>query len=370
MDKKFTKKNLGIVLGVILGIIVLLSTVILVTNVFKPKSETKNEKVNDAELARAMEYARVEEGEEKVQITNGAGEKENFGYVEFDAFFLRDLNGDGYAEGVRGTCKEIGKNDTLYMELNVLTKGYLKDGKITINGDRNFYFETAIVKDKEIKENYIGTDVNKIELNQINNGTQKLITGIVKSKIGTNINNYSKIGSVTLTGIHVEELEDGSTIETPIEKTVNFDIDWYGEVKCSIINLRQTKNLSDTINENAEEISLKFDIDLKETKEQLLKKTSSIKAEIPELNGYAPIRVEITNRIVTYEYDNQTRILTARSEGTVEEDGRIISYPISSYSINAVYPIEAYETIGEDTIHWDGPGEGHVEGVNDLISEV
>ena len=71
-----------------------------------------------AENRRAMNYEQVQEGDEIVENTNGA--------VNFDAFFLRDLTGDGYAESIRGTSKEIGKEDTLYMELNVQTEGYLK----------------------------------------------------------------------------------------------------------------------------------------------------------------------------------------------------------------------------------------------------
>ena len=325
-----------------------------------------------------MTYDRVQEGEEKVQVENEAGELKDFDYVQFDAFFLRDLNGDGYAESIRGTCKEIGKQDTLYMELNVLTKGYLKNGKITINRDRNFYFETAIVKDKEIKQNYIGTNIDVIELNDIKNGTQKLLTGIVKSgnyaynkaeAIGSNINNYSKINSITLTGTHVEEKEDGTTVETPIQKTVNFNIDWYGTVGCTITNTSQTSRLSNTINEAKGEISLGFNINIKETKEQLKTKTSQIKAEIPELNEYAPIRVEVTNTKVTYEYDGETRILTATSEGTVTEDGTISSYPSNSYNVIVTYPIEAYESLGVDTVQIKIPVQAQYFGYNNPNNE-
>ena len=155
-----------------------------------------------AENRRAMNYEQVQEGDEVVENTNGA--------VEFDAFFLRDLTGDGYAESIRGTSKEIGKEDTLYMELNVQTEGYLKNAKIEINGE-NFYLQTALPKDDELKDSYVGNNIKTIEFNDLSNGTQKLLTGIVRSgdysyssrkaeAIGNNINNYSKVNSVTLTG--------------------------------------------------------------------------------------------------------------------------------------------------------------------------
>lgn len=50
------------------------------------------------------------------------------------------------------------------MEVNVLTNGSFINGKITINSD-NFYLQTAIPKDSEIKNNYIGSNTKEIELN-------------------------------------------------------------------------------------------------------------------------------------------------------------------------------------------------------------
>ena len=101
------------------------------------------------ELAKAMTYPQVEDGENAVNGTDN---------VKFDAFFLRDLNGDGDAEGIRGTSKEIGSEDTLYMELNVQTGGYLENAKITINGE-NFYLQTALPEDEQLLQSYIGNNV-------------------------------------------------------------------------------------------------------------------------------------------------------------------------------------------------------------------
>ena len=154
-------------LGIIFSLIILagLITGIVIFNLNRIKSGI------NPEIARSMTYEEVKEGVEIVE------EAPN---VKFDAFFLRDLDGDGYAESIRGTCKEIGKEDTLYMELNVETAGYLKNGKITINGE-NFYLQTSLPKDDELKDNYIGNNIKTIEFNDIANGTQKMITGIVRS---------------------------------------------------------------------------------------------------------------------------------------------------------------------------------------------
>ena len=176
--EKSKKVKLFSGLGVILIAIVMLLVFILSGK--ENKINKQEVGIMDPELARAMTYEEVKEGDE---IVEGA---EN---VRFDAFFLRDLNADGYAESIRGTCKEIGSEDTLYMELNVVTAGYLKDAKIEVNGE-NFYLQTALPKDNELKDNYVGNNIKKIEFNDIVNGTQKMLTGIVRS--GDYTSSYNK----------------------------------------------------------------------------------------------------------------------------------------------------------------------------------
>ena len=162
----------------------------------------------------------------------------------------------GYAEKLRGTCREVSGTDTLYMNLNVLTNGTLENGKITINS-KNMKLSTALVKDGVIKENYISEDTRVIELNTINYGTQKLISGAIKaSEFGNNINNYSQINSVVLTGTHVAE--DGT--RTEINKSVNFIVDWHGKVQASIYNYTGTQNIDNIVSGANQDITLSFSI--------------------------------------------------------------------------------------------------------------
>ena len=161
---------------------------------FLSKAKINNLKLNlSPENQRAINYGQYQDGDEAVDGTDN---------VKFNAFFLRDLNGDGYAEKLKGTCKEVGKEDTLYMEIIVQTAGKLKNGKIEING-QNFYFQTVLPKDNELKSSYIGSDIKLIEFEDLNNGTQKMLADIVKSgdysydsakysSIGSNVNNYSR----------------------------------------------------------------------------------------------------------------------------------------------------------------------------------
>ncbi len=309
------------------------------------------------ELAKAMTYDQVQDGEEIVDGTDD--------HVNFDAFFLRDLNSDGNAESIRGTSKRIGEEDTLYMEISVNTAGYVKDGKITVNGT-NSYLQTALPKDDELKENYIGT-VKTIEFNNLNNGTQKLLTGSIKDSIGNNINNYSKVNSVTFTGTYVNENNE----EIAIEKTVEFNVDWYGETKAEIYSTSSTKtNLSDRINEEEGIISLDFTINTREANQELILKINHTEAEIPQLNGYDPINVTYTGN-ATFNYDAETRKVVLEREAVVSEDGTVTTSVArtNSYTIKVVYPLEAYESIGEDTVSIRIPVNTRYDGYNNPSEE-
>ena len=154
----------------------------------------------DSETLRAMNYEQIKDTGNYVNYINEDGTIGNeCNFIEFSAFFTRDLDGDGYAERLNGTCKNLSDTDTLYAEVNVLTKGHLEDGKITLNAN-NFKWKTAIVSDNIVEGDYIG-ETSEIKLkSQVQNGSQKLLWGTISQNIGNNINNYSKISSMTLTG--------------------------------------------------------------------------------------------------------------------------------------------------------------------------
>ena len=362
---KSENKNLNVKLIPMLTVLIALIVVAVILGVQTVRTQSGT---ITAELAKARTYEQVEEGDEIVE------EAPN---VRFDAFFLRDLNNDGYAESIRGTCKEIGAEDTLYMELNVQTAGYLKDGKITINGE-NFYLQTALPKDDELKDNYIGNNIKTIELNDIANGTQKMLTGIVRSgdysyssrkadAIGKNINNYSKVNSVTLTGTYVGE--DGS--QTEISKTVEFNVDWYGTTTATIYTTNQSQNIENTINEANKEISLNFTVYTEETDKELILSKNHIEGEIPTLNDYAPIRVEYTGSNAVFEYNAETRTFRIDREAVVGENGEVSTSLSRSnnYGIRVVYPLEAYQTLGTETVTIKIPVKTYYEGHNNPSEE-
>ncbi len=314
-------------------------------------------------LSRLQSYELVQDGDEEVhEGTDGTGAL--IPAVTFDAFFLEDTNGDGDAESVRGTCREIGTDANFYMELRVIEQGTLKDAKITINSN-NFYLNTSIVKDNVIKENYISSNTKEIAFNELGNGAQAFLTASVRSgdytnasrrtaAIGNDTSKYSKENSVTFSGTYV----DSNNVEHKFSKTVNFMVDWYGEVNANITPQAQTVTTEDFNNLVSDEgLTLNFDIKVTETNNQLNMYGSYISGTIPELNGYKPTSVKISGTNVTFNYNEETGEFTAQREAVVNSSGIITSnaYTSSSsstktntFNFTIVYPLEAYQAMGED----------------------
>ncbi len=372
-------------------------------------------KVNNLVYSSELERAEIEQMRTYDQVEKDDSKIENCPNIEFDAFFTRDLDGDGYSEGIRGSCIQIGKEDTLYMELHINDGGIFKNGKISINSD-NFYFDTALPKSDDIKENAISNNTKEIFLTDTdtNQGTGKQITltGAVRSgnydsprsiasAIGNDITKMSNNAesknrdSVTLTGTYVSVNEAGEAVETEINKTVYFNLDWYGTTSASLPNYlgsgsynykRQEYNINDIIDEENQEIHLDFKILTRENNYQLNLSNSELKINLPEIQGYSPIRVESENAEVKYIYDetNPEKILGAvLNKKAVLNENNIITenaytdtyaysnafYRYNIFKLKVTYPIDAYNKMGADAIQLRLPIQAHYEGYNNPNSE-
>lgn len=377
-EKRFRK---NVVIGAIIIALLIAMTILVMLIIGKNNSRGETEKIADSELARSMTYNQVQNGEE---VTNCE-------YVNFDAFFLKDLNQDGIAEGVRGTCKEIGKSDVLYMNLNVLTNGYLKDAKIIINGD-NFYFQSIIPKDDEIKENAIGTNIKEIKFNDIKNGTQKLLTGIVNSgsymyssdknkALNNATTNMSAVNSVVLEGTHVSD--DGT--ETQVYKKIDFNVDWYGTAKATINDwylkksyLNQELDLSEMINNEENEFTMNFDLLTSETENELLLKDVVAEVDVPEINGILPSKVEVEGTNIKYDYDEENKKIKIEKQAETDANNKIIaeaydfktgSTRYNKFKIKLVYPLEAYIALNEEILDVKVPVSVYYDGFNNTNKE-
>ena len=355
---------------IILGIVVVLAVMLLSVTGYKLLNKKGEE---DPEILRSRTYQQVEEGDEAIDGTD---------YVTFDAYYLRDLDGDGYAEKLRGTCREVGTQDTLYMDLNVLTNGTLEDAKITING-KNFYFSTAIVKDSVIAQDYVGTNTKEIKLNNVTSGTQKLIFGMVQSgdytredlkaaAIGNDTNKYSiEDNTITLTGTHVSDNGE----RTEISKTVYLTNDWHGTTRTELYMPSWIKNqeydIATAIDETNQKLNLTFKVNPRELDKELIINKNHVEVELPLINGYAPTNVSVKNQNTSTSYDENTRIFTIESISTLNESGYVTSTVSRDieYEINVEYPLEAYTTLGEDAIAINIPIKAYYEGYNNENEE-
>ena len=361
-EKGFSKKK---IISIAIFAVAVIATIIAIVVNQTSEQSSKKKVVVDSELARAMTYDQFVDGDEAVDGTDN---------VKFSAFFLRDVNNDGYAEKIKGTCKQIGNEDTLYMEVNVQTEGILKNGKIEIDG-KNFYLATTAPKDNELKDNYIGSDIKTLEFNDMVNGTQKLLTGIVRSgdysysslkanAIGSNINNLSRDDNkVTFTGTYVDS--DGNEIE--INKEINLQMDWYGTTSASISTSTSAYyDLQDRQNEEEGTLTLTAGIQAKENNNQLIIKRNYVEGTIPKLNGYSPISVTTESSVDSFYYNETSGYFRMSRVSDVDENGdmtRSISGD-NKYNLKIVYPLEAYKSLDMSIVTIDIPVMTYYEGYN------
>ena len=321
-EKRVIKKST--LIKTILLCLVLIAMLVCFSVAKKVKREKQIVLANgDMELLRAMSYEEL----------NNSDELTNSDFVRFSAFFLRDTDLDGYANKIKGTAKEVGTSDTLYMSLAVLAEGTLKDGTIEIIGE-NFYFQTALIDDEVIDGNYIDANTSLINLKDVRVGTQKLFFGNVRSgnysngqhtaAIGNDISKYSKVNKVILRGVHVKD--DGT--ETYVVKEVEFPVDWYSTVKTEIPftyagdneNKYQHYGIGNLVDEKNQIVKTTFKVVAQEINNKLLLSKSYIEAEIPLLNDYEPLTVEVKGTNIGFEYDPVTRIVKAYRDATVNGD--------------------------------------------------
>lgn len=350
--KQRRKKNQFYTFITAIILIIGLSTGILVT--------TKKEKLfteANPELLRSQTYKTVNTEEDKI-ITSLEDESE-IG-VFFDAFFKKDIDGDGILDLIRGTCNKIGNSADLYMELGVQDGWYIKDSRIIINSE-NFYFNTSIIQDDEISTNYISTNTQLIEFNQINGEITKALNGSIRSgdyssastkasAIGDDTSKYSKENSITFIGVAV----DSEGVEKKFQKNVQFTVDWYGEINCEIDSTIQSYENLESLRKD-DGLYLTFPITTKETLNEVIMEGSFISGTIPSLNGYKPLSVEISGTNVSYEYNDETGEFRAQRIAEKDENGIITSNAYyeqdgetryNRYEFLVVYPVEAYDELG------------------------
>ena len=119
------------------------------------------------------------------------------------------------------------------------------------------------------------------------------------------------------------------------------------------------------------ELSLEFTIYTEEINKELILSKNYVEGQIPELNGYKPLRVEYTGSNGVLNYDAQTMTFTIDKNAQANEEGNITTSIARSnnYEIKVIYPVEAYQELGQEAIQIRIPVKTYFEGYNNQNEE-
>ena len=302
-------------------------TVMGVVNVFSVGNRLTKLSLKEDETTKA--YRIFNDYDKKTQSAN----------VEFLAFFMDSGN------RTSGTKASIKNGTNLYISLNVMNEGYLKNGRVSISSN-NFTWDTNISSSNAFVDTYYRGVVNTINLaDKVSSGNQSIFTGrVYKNSYSNDVNSYNGTGSVTFSGIYV----DNAGNETPINKTIDLNVDWTGDVESKI--QQGTQKISPNITKDS--IDFNFYISNSETKKQLILDENIVTAELPLINGNAPTGVTVNNRNASYTYNSSTRILTITNSATLNSSGKVIRElsDINNYYVTVSYAGSALNSSTTGTI--------------------
>ena len=345
----------------ILGAISIIAMVAILLLTAVVKTKNKQAKLTP-EMKRTMQYE---------ELSDEAQKADPNGYVLFGAYFAEDTDGDGEANKVLGSCRRVGDTNTLRLDLSVKGKGYLEGGKITIT-NQNFRNRMQVLKDSVLKQNYISDNVREIEFNNVNAGTNEFLTGIISAAI-SNPNDYTKTVSVRLTGNHVwfpdpNNLEE--KIVTPIDKTINLTIDWYGTARADVSGEYKevfieeyNKNYIERVSTYEEkERPINFTVTTRETNRELIVKKNVVTVKFPALYGYYPTRVSAIGGV--YDNESHTLTITTNSSNANNELNITVLYPQEAYNL-----LKPYDTITMPvTSYYEAYNNSNAEFTNPYIT--
>ncbi len=258
----------------------------------------------------------------------------NNGIVKFGAYFLKDIDEDGYNERLLGSCNKVDGSDTLVLDLNISGDGVLKDGVIKIEST-NFTYKMAELEDIVLNGNYVSNNVKQINLKELPSGTQRLIMGTIHSNI-SEPDDYSKDTKITLQGTYVCEGQE----DVQINKSFDITADWYGTAtsKISYTSKRKYDYASyDNIDQINKNFIFNFTLKRAEEENSLLVKAHHIDIEIPSLKNEYPTIVTCNDK--NYSYDEEKHILSINKDTSCIEE---------TYTVTLVYPDSVYEQIIND----------------------
>lgn len=292
----------------------------------------------DVEIKRARNYETITDGRVDYVGDNGELTGNKCDFVNFEVFYPVDLDGDGESEKVLGACSQIGASKTLRIDVKVDQEGYLKDAKITLNGN-NVYYSMNAAKDSILDTNCVfkNKDFKEILLNKIEAGNGKQLTADTSAHL-VNDDSYCAVNTVVLTGTYVDE----GGIEHPVIKEYSITNDWYNNSGDSEVEFSK---LSNTIEYNKfveqEDKSIECTFKFSKVHSGVLPQYAHIEVEMAKLEDEYPENVICENG--EYDRENHKLIITNTT--------RAIS---AEYTFTLQYSNNVYDAIMEKATQYNG----------------
>lgn len=324
MGNKINAKVRNLIIAIVAAIIAVV-TIAVVKNNKVTTEEVAKTQINEQELLRSINYDQVQEGDEKV---DGCDNK-----VNFSAYFAKDIDGDGRAEKLYGSCQSVKSRSQLYIDVNVEGDGHIESGVITIDG-KNFKLEMNMLKDSLLKNNVVSSDVQEIELNNVVAGNSEILIGNISSKILDN-ESYTQVNQVTLTGTYVPL--EGNPVQ--ISKTIDLTVDWYGTTSAYVFDgyTRYSRSLyihdENRAGDDEKLTEVEFKFSVKEQDEQLIAKGQHVEVTIPQCVGQDPVTVTTLGE---YSYNPETRVLTIDKETSSRRVDYVVRVKYMQSSLNSL----------------------------------
>jgi len=288
------------------------------------------------------EYNLVEDGEERIKIDN-----ENYAEgVTFDVYFLKDVDSDGNADGVRNAELMYGKSDKIYFDLNVSGDYTLKNGKIKFNNN-NVKVSGTLAKSSVIPKTLSSTNYTGIDLSEVAPGTSSFFYLNVSPYIDTDLKKFSATNEVEFTGTIVN-INTGEEVE--VSKTISYDVDSYSKN----INTR----IGATTSSNPVNVAtITYSIEVMETANAMPLKASYLTGSVSDFEGRHPTSVTVRSAdgaSIDYTYDSESQTFTAVKNAEVNDDKVITRQAYTAVNngtrynkwyITVVYPSETDEVL-------------------------
>lgn len=243
------------------------------------------------------------------------------------------------------TKAEIGSDVKLKLNVSVENTGYLKDIKITLDGN-NFELNseeqanskgsfTEVASEGDTSANSsdnTSSDIkaindNVIELNEINAGESKNIEIPISFKKGDAISKeeYSKESAINFEAKYVNEKGKEKVIKKSIKQKLEWTINAEEQISQKLVRyLKYDKNtlisfeINDGIKDNAIPVTNK-----------------EINVASPKINNANPKRVIVTGTNISYTYDNGN--VTIKKETTPDSNGNYSVNSQDDYMVTYIY---------------------------------